>query len=384
MSKVRSPLLYATLAMVLALVGSGQLAAAPLGVPISNELNAEVEVRPAPPPPPPPPRPRPSPAPEPTVALAYIAVEVGTEGGSVSTDDGRLVITVPTGALAQSAVVSIEAITEDVPVPEGLSQLSAQHIVRAVTAEGDTIRTFDAPIAIGFRLADLGDVAPHELHVYYWDDGLGCWLPVPTIVDPEEGIVEGYTDHLTTFCVLRDPGFPRLDDVRGHWAEADVLRLAALRVVSGYEDGRFRPNRSVSRAEFVKLVALAAGIEPDPAAAQPFADVVPAWAAGYVAAAAREGLVAGYEDGTFRPHKAVTRLEACAFLAGLLEAVGYGPVAFADADRIPEWGRGAARMAVQEGIVLGIEEADGLYFRADQVTTRAQAATMIWRYVQTD
>lgn len=90
-------------------------------------------------------------------------------------------------------------------------------------------------------------------------------------------------------------------------------------LVNGYEDGTFRPDRPVTRAELVKLLA---AYFPEAARQQgqrTFSDVPgDHWAAGPVAYAAQAGWTKGYEDGTFRPDQPVTRAEAVRMINGAL------------------------------------------------------------------
>ena len=82
-------------------------------------------------------------------------------------------------------------------------------------------------------------------------------------------------------------------------------------ILDGYEDGSFRPNASITRAEFTKI-AVSFFKHVGGASSNPFNDVPDsAWYAEFVKAAAELGLIDGYEDGTFRPNAPITRAEAC-------------------------------------------------------------------------
>lgn len=112
-----------------------------------------------------------------------------------------------------------------------------------------------------------------------------------------------------------------------------VERLMALGIVSGYEDGTYRPGNIVTRAEFAKLVVATLGLE-DAAAFSAgmslFSDVpADAWYAGYVNVAASQGLIVGYPDGTFQPNKTVSYPEAITIL---VRALGYS-----DEDLVGTW-----------------------------------------------
>lgn len=107
---------------------------------------------------------------------------------------------------------------------------------------------------------------------------------------------------------------PFLDTPPGTWYSTAVRTLALEGIVNGYEDGSFRPEHMVTRAEFVTMALRLAGISPSGAGSR-FRDVSQThWAAGYIQAAAGSGLISGYSDGTFRPDQYITRAEAVTIL----------------------------------------------------------------------
>lgn len=113
-------------------------------------------------------------------------------------------------------------------------------------------------------------------------------------------------------------------DVIGTEYEKAISRLVAFGIIEGYPDGTFKPANEVTRAEFAKILIEALGIGNATKAATgntKFSDV-PAyhWASGYVNVASGQGLIKGYNDGTFQPEKKVSYAEA---LTMLVRALGY-------------------------------------------------------------
>lgn len=101
------------------------------------------------------------------------------------------------------------------------------------------------------------------------------------------------------------------DVAAGSWYNNAVSTLSAMGILGGYEDGSFRPNASITRAEFAKIAVSFFELE-GLDCENPFLDVAPgAWYAESVAAAAEIGLIEGYEGGLFRPDAPITRAEAC-------------------------------------------------------------------------
>lgn len=95
----------------------------------------------------------------------------------------------------------------------------------------------------------------------------------------------------------------------------------------GYEDGTFRPDAVVTRAEMLVMAGNALRLEPlaQEAAASALRNVadrsrIPAWAAGYVSAAIARGLAGGRPDGSFGPAAAATRAEAAVLLMRMMDA----------------------------------------------------------------
>ena len=99
------------------------------------------------------------------------------------------------------------------------------------------------------------------------------------------------------------------------WYGTTVATLADMGIVKGYEDGTFRPNEPITRAEFAAIATRF--FEETGATYEPgtFTDVVGnEWFAGAIADAVNLGLIGGYEDGTVRPNNNITRAEACAIV----------------------------------------------------------------------
>jgi cell surface glycoprotein 1 len=95
------------------------------------------------------------------------------------------------------------------------------------------------------------------------------------------------------------------------WYNNAVSTLSNMGVISGYADGTFKPDAPISRAEFAKIAVSFSNVA-DLSYRGYFADVRESdWFSGFVAAAKDAGLIEGYNDGTFKPEKAITRAEVC-------------------------------------------------------------------------
>ena len=107
------------------------------------------------------------------------------------------------------------------------------------------------------------------------------------------------------------------DVAKSHWAANYIGYMQQFGIVTGYADGSFRPDASVTRAEFA---AIASRFERLTEGTKSFSDVPSShWAAKYINFAATRGWVNGYADGTFKPNNSITRAEVAAVTCRLLE-----------------------------------------------------------------
>ncbi|MBM7567974.1 S-layer homology domain-containing protein [Paenibacillus sacheonensis] len=177
-------------------------------------------------------------------------------------------------------------------------------------------------------------------------------------------------------------------DLAGSWAQKDVEALASKFIVKGTSATAFEPKRNITRAEFAALVVRALGLEVSGSTSK-FKDVASnKWYAATVATAVNAGLITGYEDGTFKPNANITRKELSAIVARAIKFAGKDVTltdaqvsaalaSFKDADSLG-WAKGEVAVVVSEGIVKG-QTATMVVGNAN--ANRAEAATMIARFL---
>jgi len=125
-----------------------------------------------------------------------------------------------------------------------------------------------------------------------------------------------------------DDGRLFLDIDVDHKSFDAVKYLKNKNILKGYEDGFFRPGNAVTRAELLKIVMKTFDIQVDENKKALFKDVgIKKWYSPYIAEAVEKGIVKGYDDGYFRPDKTVSRIEAIkiicnAYDANLLDVTG--------------------------------------------------------------
>ena len=103
----------------------------------------------------------------------------------------------------------------------------------------------------------------------------------------------------------------------GAWYTCAVSTLSKMGIIKGYEDGSFKPDASISRAEFA---AIAARFDPDgDKTPSTFSDVTSHWAKDEISIAANHGWIKGYEDGSFKPDQKITRAETMTLVNRVLK-----------------------------------------------------------------
>ncbi|RUS44959.1 S-layer homology domain-containing protein [Cohnella sp. AR92] len=183
-------------------------------------------------------------------------------------------------------------------------------------------------------------------------------------------------------------------DVTTHWASASISRAAKEGYVGGFTDGTFRPNNTITRAEFISILVRASGGSGEPATASPFSDV-PAtyWAASDITAAVTKGYlnVKDFAGGAFKPNQPLTRYEMAKWLVqGLMKTDKGYDQAYEDTKStlLPfvEQGKGQISqvmtpyiaVALGSGLMAGLPDGN---FGIANTTTRAEACVLLYRYL---
>lgn len=170
-----------------------------------------------------------------------------------------------------------------------------------------------------------------------------------------------------------------LSDIDGHWGENSIKSAIKAGFVEGYEDGTFKPNKAVSRAEFVTMVNKALQLRDDNTVNLLFSDVKEAdWYYKDIQKASYSKYISGVSDTSFMPDKTITRQEAATMLSRFLPESESGPEKslsdYPDASLISSWAKEAMAVIVDKGYLTGHDDGN-LSPRA--TLTRAEAAKII-------
>jgi hypothetical protein len=185
------------------------------------------------------------------------------------------------------------------------------------------------------------------------------------------------------------------DVSQGHWAYNQILALQAEDVISGYPDGTFRPSQALTRAQFASLVVEAYDLDTSGNEDTDIFRDVPQnhWAHEKIVAAAEEKFISGYANGTFKPDNTISREEALAVLQNDPDFPKDAPVDvdaqlgfLMDRDSISDWAEETvARMFKHDKLLNDQYIYHGTHHRylAPQgKTTRAMAANFLYNMLE--
>ena len=177
---------------------------------------------------------------------------------------------------------------------------------------------------------------------------------------------------------------PQFTDMDGHWANGVVTKGAQLGITNGYEDGSFKPDASITRAEFVKMLANILPVQ-TPSEVKSFNDITSHWAKNEIELFASLGIINGYGNGNFAPNQTITREEMVIIVARLLNLTDVAKDTtkgqFADINDVSSYAQQVVVNAAQAGIING--KGDNTFAPKAQAT-RAEALTVIINMLSLD
>lgn len=203
-------------------------------------------------------------------------------------------------------------------------------------------------------------------------------------VHAENGTKKEYT--LIIHCEIETtkPTTPLIafSDITGHWAEGYIKQAVSKGIISGYPNGMFKPDNSVTRAEFTVMLTTALNLKGKGTAVM-FTDddQISQWAKPAVALALQTEIINGYKDGSFRPNSQITRAEMASMIAKALQVSRNvnTTTSFADDQAIPTWAKGAVEAIRQLGIVNG---RGSNKFVPNDTATRSEAVVMLLKMLE--
>jgi hypothetical protein len=308
---------------------------------------------------------------------------------------GRIKLVIPGELFAdQEGELNLQLIA--LPTPSSLEASIDDPGLNTLTATRGLVPSFEINAIVvehagQTRLTDHGENPLHfeylldaVLPAYFDTLGLYYYNPVTGLYEfvsgrIEEGKLVAELTHLSEYAILNV--ITSFTDMPGHWADKYVKSMAAKHVINGDGTGRFLPEDSVTRAEFVKMLV---NVENLPLNGAPsfFEDVNENdWFKPYVDAAYAKGLIYGGTAVTFLPNQAATRLEMMVMLSYAIdEEIGEDEAetilsAYKDADQIPALHRADLAKVIKAGLIEGY---NGVLSLNDGLK-RSEAATVMYR-----
>jgi hypothetical protein len=173
------------------------------------------------------------------------------------------------------------------------------------------------------------------------------------------------------------------DVPNSYWASCNIDKLAMNNVVVGYPDGMFKPGKDITRAEFATMLVKGFNLDDCGLHNRKIFSDVPThnWANAAIAKAVDEDLLAGYPNGKFEPNKRVTRAEALTSIAkgmhcDIDECKANDILSkYADGASVPSWARIPVAKSLQNGALKDSPNPNMIY--PNREATRADVASML-------
>ncbi|BCC28050.1 S-layer homology domain-containing protein [Bacillus cereus] len=161
----------------------------------------------------------------------------------------------------------------------------------------------------------------------------------------------------------------------GSWSAEYIDYLVAKKAIEGKPDGTFAPTEAIDRASAAKIMAITLGLEVKDGAKPSFKDAQDSWAAKYIAAVEKAGVIQGDGTGNFNPSNQINRASMASMIvkAYKLEDKVSGELETKFSDLEKHWGKKDANILV----ALGITNGTGNGWEPDKSVTRAEAAKFI-------
>ena len=168
-----------------------------------------------------------------------------------------------------------------------------------------------------------------------------------------------------------------INDINKHWAESTITDFISNGYINGYQDNTFRPNNSITRAEFIKIFNKYFGLNKK--SGKTFKDTSTHWAKDEIDIAVTYGVINGYPDNTFKPNEPITREQAAKIISNYkkIEDDNYDKLnKYKDATNVSTWAKNSVEGVLEQGYMNGYSDNT---FRPKNNITRAEAVVTLSR-----
>ena len=221
-------------------------------------------------------------------------------------------------------------------------------------------------------------------------DGSNVVLPNGKVITPENGSTVGTDGTIKNpdgsvtnpDGSVTSPGGDtnpaiQFTDISKHWAESTIKSFVNSKYINGYNDGTFRPDNLITRAEFVKILNKYFGLTNK--SGKVFSDTSSHWAKEEIDIAVTNGIVNGFPDGTFKPEAPITREQASVMISNYkqisdkdLDKLN----TYKDSSEVSDWAQASVEGVLEQGYMSGYPDKT---FGPKKNLTRAEAVVTLSR-----
>ena len=307
------------------------------------------------------------------VTKAQVSIPASTVGQIQSQTNASLTVSTPIAdaAIPREALDALASAGGDISVT---AEQEGQSVTFTLAAGGETVEQIPGGLTLTIPVEDAG---PGTVAVLVHEDGAREVIQRSIV---EDGRMNIPLDGSATVEIV-DNGRAFSDVPAANWASEAVTFAAARELFSGTSETTFSPDETMSRAMLATVLYRLEG-QPEQTAASAYSDVSSdAWYADSVAWAVENGIASGYGDGQFGPNDSVTREQ---FVVMLWRYVGSPKASrrdleFADADRVSDYAQEALCWAVENGVLNGNDSGQLV---PGGTATRAEAAQMLKNFME--
>lgn len=305
---------------------------------------------------------------------------ITSKGGQIVHENVTLEI--PPAVFKEDEQLKISKIIDTAQLPIAKKHKLVSEVVE-IARDNNGNFTKPVTITILFNRSKV-DLDAYILSICWLDEEKEEWVELDNVkIDLIHNKVSGEVTHFTKFAIIAKPieaitpapvEIIDLTDLQGHWAKESIDILLKLEILTGYPDSTFKPDNSISRAEFTKILVKAFNLGSAEREKQ-FKDTISHWANEYILTAAGQGIVNGYNQEYFYPDDCITREQMAAMItrAANLQKSDHN-IKFEDSNQISNWAKDAVKQAAGSGIICGYPDNT---FKPQNNLTRAEAAVVI-------
>ena len=234
-------------------------------------------------------------------------------------EDDKFLVDIEPGTYYNDVIVTIDSIPISYvnPNSDRHTQASGVYGLRIMNLAG----TFDKDKKVTIKFKSYGNNVKYGIYKYHHNK----WVYIPSSQEGDYLVADinlnNINDLGNIYAVRVDNQLPIFYDSRGHWAKDEINTYVKREIIYGYPDGTFRPNKEITRREFVTMLSRLYDWYPpyDSSNVKKFKDYKEfGYAEKAISYATYYGIVNGYSDNTFRPHDPITYKEVETIMARIL------------------------------------------------------------------